>query len=133
MRDVDWERHVERLTRRHPEVIQELLDASISGRHHMRGHGILGSRGDHPVRPDLVSELHHVDGQITRITHMNLDVCFFNPALILSYAWQTPLVALRKPDTHAIHLRAVRVPAVPDEDRKGEQQGEGGEPGRHIH
>src|SRR6266699_430530 len=83
------------------------------------GAGSLGPRGDHPVRPDLVSELHHVNGQITRITRMNLDVCFFNPALILSYAWQTPLVTLRKPDTHAIHLRAVRVPAVPDEDRKG--------------
>ena len=110
MCDVDWERHVEGLTRWHPEVIQELLDTSVSSRDHMRGHGTLGFITDHRHHPsglDLVSELHHIDGQVARIPYMNLDSYFLYPVLIFTDTREAFLVHLREPDSHVIHLGAI--------------------------
>src|SRR6266851_6364391 len=101
MRDVDWRWHVERLARRNAEVIQELPNTAVSSGLLVGRHGALRQDRNHPASPDLVSELHHLDGQIARIPHMNCDSRFLHPALIRSNAWETPFVGLRKPNADA--------------------------------
>jgi hypothetical protein len=107
VRDVNWERHGERVARWHAKVVQERLNRPISRCGDVGWHRTLRLDRNHPASPHLIGELDHIDGEITRVSHMNIDVRLLNPGLILPHTRHAPFVGFRKPDADVTHLRTI--------------------------